>query len=367
MKIEIGLDKIRNLTTKAYKGVSNNRLAPVTSLMGLEFGPDGFVIRTFDGENHVVVKDRSFKTDEKSNITINAEIFKNLIDKVTTDKVGLEIKDRFLEVTANGTYRIEIVYDDDKVLTMKNVDNDLDKEGAVEVKVDRKVLQAALDYNEVSAAKTTEVLFETGAFMGKDIITTDEVLATITHKEFIPNNRFLFKYSTLHLIDIFDKDELTFKYCANGTVYDFALTDGNNLVRGVTMEGAADYPVKELTDLVMGGSTTIYCEVETAKILEILDRLSIFVTPYDNDRVDLSFTNSSLAISSKQSKAVEKIVPVSQYYDHDVLISLSLTPFKMQLSTIKDKTIKLYYGSEQSVRIGTAEADYLIATIQRGD
>ena len=89
MKIEITIEKIKALTTKAYKGVSNNRLAPITSLMGLEFSPEGLTIRTFDGENHVVVRDASIKTEEPANITMNADMFKNLIDKLTTKESDL--------------------------------------------------------------------------------------------------------------------------------------------------------------------------------------------------------------------------------------------------------------------------------------
>lgn len=358
MKIEVSLEKIKGLVTKAYKGVSNNRLAPITSLLGLEFSPDGLTIRTFDGENHVVVRDAEVKTAEPSNITIDANVFKNLMDKVTTKEVSLEIKDRYLEVNANGTYKIEIVYDDNQVLVMKNVDHDLDD--AESFTIDRKVLEAALDYNEVSAAKTTEVLFETGAFVGAKIITTDEVLATVTHKELVKGKEYLFKYSSLHLISVFNKDELTFKVRGK----DFYLTDGVNAVRGVFLDGVEEYPKSELLDLVLGGDQQLFVVAKTAELVNILDRLSIFVTPYDNDKVDFEFNEDGLCIRSNQSKAVENILVDCETPIQPQKLALSLTPLKLQLNTIKDEEVKLYYGSEASLRIGTKEADYLIATTQ---
>jgi len=362
MKIEITIEKIKALATKAYKGVSNNRLAPITSLMGLEFSPEGLTIRTFDGENHVVVRDASIKTEEPANITMNADMFKNLIDKLTTKTVSLEIKDKYLEVVGNGTYKMEIVYDDNQVLVMKNIDKDLAKEGTVKNTIDRKILQAALDYNEVSAAKTVEVLFETGAYMGDEIITTDEVLATVTHQSLVKGSKFLFKYSTLHLISVFEKDELDF--LVNGK--DFLITDGINAVRGTFLDGVEEYPSNEVLAWVTGNPDAKFVTVNTKDVVEALDRLSIFVTPYDNDRVDFEFRGKTLSIKSNQSKAVEVINVEAAQEANDVL-ALSLTPLKLQLATIKKEKINLYYSEAQSLRIGVDGIDYLIATVDTGE
>lgn len=359
MKISLKTEQFKQLLAKAYQGVSNNKLAPITSLMGMTFTSTGFAVRTFDGENYLVIKDPSITIEgEDVEVTVNANILKQLVDRITTPDIVLEIKeDRYLLISANGVYKIEIIYDDSKVLKIDAAENSLDHLPTEKIK--KKDLVDALLFNEAAAAKTTEVLFEMGVYFGDKVVTTDEILATVSNINLLPNKQFLFKLSSLHLVNVFDKDELSF-LCDDKS---FILKDDNHIIKGSFLREIEKYPVKEVLQW-LDTDTKEFVTVYVKDLMEALDRLSIFVTAYDNDKIVLSFSGGQLNISSSLSTATEHlVVAVEDGGSPNIEIPVSLNSLKVQLEAAKDEKVKLYYNTDKSLRMSSSRAEYLLASM----
>lgn len=359
MKVEFKTDILVDLVNKAYKGVGNNKLIPITSLIGLQFAEDGFYVRSYDGLNEVVIKDSSIKRDYDLNheeVVVNANILKALLDKITTDKIYLELDTNRLIITGNGEYILDIVYDEDIPLTMKRLP--FDDFNCETYTIKKNDLLVAITSNEASVDLNNQIVCETGALFSKKLITTDEILATLTNVELVKDKKFLFSYSTLHLVDIFNKDELIFKVNGNS----FKLTDGVNYIVGNFVQGVDEYPEESLLSLF--GDDLSCVGVKTQELVNALNRLSIFVKAFDRDDLNLILEKNTLTLKTNLSNAVETLKVTGDAPDYKEF-NVSLTKFLSQLSHIEDEEILLRYNSGAFIRFDTTNSIYLIAEVEK--
>ncbi len=359
MRVEFKTNNLVDLVSKAYKGVGNNKLIPITSLIGLQFSSDGFYVRSYDGLNEVVIKDASIKRDyelQYEEVVVNANILKSLLDKITTENIYLELTPNKLIITGNGEYFLDIVYDENVPLTMKRLDfNDY---GSETYNIKKSDLLVAVTNNEASVDLNNQIICETGALFSKKLITTDEILATLTDVELVKDKKFLFSYSTLHLVDIFNKDELIFK--VNGNT--FKLTDGINYIVGNFVQGLDEYPEESLLGLV--GEDVSCVGIKTQELIDSLNRLSIFVKAFDKDDLNMILEKNTLTLKTNLSNAVEVLKVCGEPVEYKEF-NVSLTKFLGQLSHIVEEEILLRYNSETFIRFDTANSIYLIAEVEK--
>ena len=78
--IVVKTNVLKEMMGKAIKGVTNNKLLPLTSLIGI-FCDDkkGLMLRTFDGYNSLVVSNGDITTKDSFYVVVYATAFNNLI------------------------------------------------------------------------------------------------------------------------------------------------------------------------------------------------------------------------------------------------------------------------------------------------
>lgn len=147
----IRIEKLQNACKNILTAVDSNTLSVITETLELV---------TVDNYLYMNVTNREYFAQVKIDIgevvdfhaTVNATLFLKLISQITTDTVELNIKDNYVVVVANGTYKIPLIFDGDKLLELpeieiKNVTN--------EFEIDSEILTSILQYNSKELLKGT--------------------------------------------------------------------------------------------------------------------------------------------------------------------------------------------------------------------
>lgn len=147
----IRIEKLQNACKNILTAVDSNTLSTITETLELV---------TVDNYLYMNVTNREYFAQVKIDIgevvdfhaTVNATLFLKLISQITTDTVELNIKDNYVVVVANGTYKLPLIFDGDKLLELpeieiKNVTN--------EFEIDSDILTSILQYNSKELLKGT--------------------------------------------------------------------------------------------------------------------------------------------------------------------------------------------------------------------
>lgn len=147
------------LKTKEFKEVCSTVLAATDSselstlTETLELKTEGKVLylNVTNKEYYASVK---FDLDAEVDFhaTVNSKLFLGLVKNITTESIELEVKSTYVEVKANGTYKIPLIFDGDKLMDLPviTIENE-----TVNMNVDSAVLDSIVTYNTKELLKGT--------------------------------------------------------------------------------------------------------------------------------------------------------------------------------------------------------------------
>lgn len=147
----IRIEKLQNACKNILTAVDSNTLSAITETLELVTVYNYLYMNVTNREYFAQVKiDIGEVVDFHA--TVNATLFLKLISQITTDTVELNIKDNYVVVVANGTYKLPLIFDGDKLLELpeieiKNVTN--------EFEIDSDILTSILQYNSKELLKGT--------------------------------------------------------------------------------------------------------------------------------------------------------------------------------------------------------------------
>ena len=101
-------------------GIDNTDISTLTETLELWTENKTLFLNVTNGEYYISVK---FPLDheEELHASVNANLFLKLISAVSTEDIELIKKDSYLQIKANGTYKIPFVYEDDEMLKLPKI------------------------------------------------------------------------------------------------------------------------------------------------------------------------------------------------------------------------------------------------------
>ena len=362
MKIKTEL--LQNMISKAIKGASNNNMIPITSLIGIEVHKDTLILMTTDGSNQLRINAKiDYDTLYGSNnfyTIVNADTFSKLVSKTTKEFIELENKENYLEVIGNGTYKLELAINEDgemvKFPEIKNLEGN-------QFTLNLPILQEQIKTAKASVAKTMEVPCLTGYYIGNNTISTDrQMVCFIQNREMeepllISSEmaELLLLVDGTDIIEILKKDNQLIFYTDKYTI------------AGKELEGKEMYPVAAIENLVaLNYKNSI--KINKQELLNILDRMSLFITDYDKNGVYLSFTADGLVIRSQKSNA-EEIIDFEGIIDAENTFNclVDIEMLKSQIETVSTDIIEIYYGQEKSIKIVDGDCSLVISLLEKSN
>lgn len=360
MQLKIKTEKLKDMVSRAIKGASNNKLIPITSLMAVELRSNILTLTTTDATNYLYIKEEKVEGDDFY-VVVPVEVFSKLVARMTCENVTLTLAEKMnvLEVKGNGNYNIELPMDEEgnPIKYPDPLDSiELDSSKATEIHLS--TVQAILNSVKPSLANTLEIPCYTGYYIGDRVVGTDTYkIASLNVK--IADEAMLVSQETMNLLDVMTSEKIWMQIVDDVIVF----TTPDCAVYATKMEGINDYSIGAISGLIAADFDSM-CKLPKATILQVLDRLSLFVGTYDKNGINLTFTSDGLQISSKSSSGVE-IIPYSESQNFkDFTCMIDIESLIAQIKAQVTDVIMLYYGKDNSIKMVDGNLTQILALME---
>lgn len=357
MKLTISTATLQNMVAKAMKGASCNKMIPLTGLMAIQLRDHLLTLITTDATNYLYVREDKVEGDDFY-VVIQAEMFSKLIARLTCEKVSLELKDNVLLVSGNGKYSIELPLDEEGELIkypdpLANL-----KAEPQNNEINLSTVKLILNTAKAALANTLEVPCYTGYYVGNKVVATDTYkICGINIKMW--DEPALISPEMMSLLDIFTEEKFYMVRSGNTIVFE----SKDCTVYGTLMDSIDDYQIDAIEGLLEQDFESS-CKLAKAQLLQLLDRLSLFVSPYDKNGIYLTFTRDGLQIESKQANSVE-IIPYTESTDfRDFTCCVDIEMLHSQIKANTGDGITIQYGEENAIKLTDGNVVQIVALLE---
>lgn len=357
MKMTINTSTLQNMVAKSMKGASCNKMIPLTGLMAIELKDHLLTLITTDATNYLYVREGKVEGDDFY-VVIQADMFAKLISKLTCEKVSLELKDNTLMVKGNGKYSIELPLDEEGELI--KYPNPLESVSGTlpENHINLSTIKLILNTAKAALADTLEVPCYTGYYVGNKVVATDTYkICGINIK--LWDEPALVSPEMMSLLDIFTEEK--FVVCRNGNIMIFE--SSNCTVYGTLMDSIDDYQIEAIDGLLEQGFDSS-CKLTKSALLQLLDRLALFVSPYDKNGVYLTFTRDGLQIESKQANSVELIPYAESENFRAFTCCVDIEMLHSQVKANTGDSITIHYGEDNAIKLTDGNVTQVVALLE---
>lgn len=145
-------EDLKNCCQSILAAVDSNEVSVVTETLELVSEGTFLYLNVTNREYYAQVKFDLNDECQPFHATVNANLFLKLISQITTDTIGLEIKENALVVTGNGTYKLPLIFDGEALLELPKINiNNV----TASFDVDSSILNSILTYNSKELTKGT--------------------------------------------------------------------------------------------------------------------------------------------------------------------------------------------------------------------
>ena len=354
MKLTIGTQRLQALLNKAVKGAGSNKLIPMTSLIAIKLKDGVLSLTTTDATNYLSLIEKDVAGDEFY-VAVQVDLLAKLVSRMTCDEVTLEVADNCLNVIGNGNYQIDIPLEDDgTAVKLPNPIETFKKDNKVGT-VDSSVILTALSSIKPALATTMEYPWFTCYYVKDSITATDTYTVADYTKGFLEDAK-LISSTVMDLLGLFvseinvyaDGDKMLFE-AENGAVY------------GTVPNGIENYSIDAIQGLVKQ-EFDHSCKIVKSSMLNLLDRISLFVGAYDNGKITLNFGKDSLEVTSRY--ASEIIEYTDKENAGEFVCSTDVNTLVTQVKAQSGSEITIEYGKDNALKIVDGDLTSVVALLE---
>ena len=359
MKFTMSTEKLKEMVARVVKGVGNNKLIPLTSLMAITLKNNRFILTTTDATNYLyIIEDKILGEDFYA--VVDANVFSKLISKMTCEHVILEIREDLncLQVKGNGTYKIELPVDENgeyikypdpysKVLEIQDC-------GVI----NRTTISVILDTIKPALATTLENPCYTGYYVGNNVLATDTYKIASLDLKLLDDAK-LISSEMMDLLAVMNTEKIKVDIVNNDIIY----STPDCIVMGKLMEGLDEFAIDPIMELV-NTEFEHSCSIPKNALLQLLDRLSLFVGTYDKNAIYLTFTREGLQISSKAASGVEIIDYVSSKDFTDFTCAIDIQMLTNEVKAIQSDVVNIQYGEDNAIKLVDGNITIIVALLE---
>lgn len=147
----IETSKLKEICSKILSAVDSSELSVITETLQIKAENNKLFLEVTNGEYFARIN-LDLATSENFHATVNANLFLKLISQVTTSDIELNVTDKNLTVKANGTYKLPLIFDNDKLLELPEIKiNNITKT----LTINSSILNSILTYNSKELTRGT--------------------------------------------------------------------------------------------------------------------------------------------------------------------------------------------------------------------
>lgn len=353
--------RMKEAVNKAIKGAGFNNLIPITSMIGIKLADGKLRLLTTDMTNTLCLIIDKISGDDMD-VTVDADKFGKLIAKITSEDIDLSVKNDVLYIKANGTYKLPLISDEDGLISFPDV-TDISDIKKADCKTKLSSVLQAYNINKSALAKTLENPALTGYYCGDKVITTDANVITFNDfKMFDMDDPLLISAQQMSLLALFTDEDISVYTTDSSIIF---ITD-SMIIDGGLMEGIDDFPATEV-NAYLDEAFTSSCKVPKDLLLATLDRLALFIEPYDKNGAYFTFGRKGINIHSKKDASTETLSYIESKDFKQFICCVDIPMLKEQLQANPEDTVKLYYGNENALKIESGKVIQVIALLEDED
>jgi DNA polymerase III sliding clamp (beta) subunit (PCNA family) len=356
MNLKIKTTELQGMISKAIECVSNNKLIPITSLISIRVENKKLILATTDYTNYLYVTSTSLVECEDFEVSVFADTLAKLIQKMTSEYTEFIVNEgeNILTIKGNGTYKMELPLDETgkPIKFPKKVDRDSLVITDFDFDVKISTIRSLINVNKSAMATDMNLPVLVNYYCGEQVITSNRKTCCWN-----PVNEFkkpmLISPRLMELLSVVSGDKITVHFVSSEGTAEHSevvfLTD-SDLIYAPISEGIETFPIVPLSNLINSEFNSMVT-LPRKEILDVIDRLSLFVSSYDKKAINLVFSDEGLLLSSKKSSGSElvkckggnNIVPFS--------CAINIEFFQAHLSSQDSELVDIYYGSPTAIKL----------------
>lgn len=358
MQLKLKTDELKNAVNKVVKGMGNNKLLPITEMLGINVEQNVLKLVSTDGSTKVQVYLGVEGNNETFSFVVNGKSFSQLVAKTTSEFVTLIIEKEKMTLRGNGTYSFSFPSDEDGNLIKLSpilIDVHTDQK---EVLVSTAELQRSYNVNKFSIAETNEIMAYTGFYYDKDgSITTNSLKIS-----YINNSLFetpvLLNGKFASLFSILSGDE-TSVFQNNS---ELMLVSGNVSILGYKMTEVVDFPIDDIKPF-LANDLPHKVRLNKKALLNLLERIAVFVTPFDKGSIKVDFTKEGLRVWTLDDVNNELIPYTDSENLEESSIKVDVTNFKDLVSSNPEDELVIMYGNPSAIKMTFGNVSQVLALV----
>lgn len=349
-------ERLKELTAYAIQGAGFDKLLDLSTYMGIRVANNMIYLNTTDGTNYLQVSDSCVSED--MDITVDAELFSKLISKLNSSEVELQVVDNTLVVKGKGKYTIALQPDENgDMLSFPN-----------------KFPDKAENIGTISALNMVRIASSVKASLGNNkdtpyynyyfgdiVASTDKAMMSIFNLAAF-NDTCLLNRNVVDIMLASNKD-ITILKADNQLVFESPISD-KGFIRICTLRQSAEGFNVDVIRKFAEFDVKSFCRFKKVEMLDLLDRLALFVNKFEDGVIVLHFTDSYVEVSSLSSSGIERIEYTESKDAEDITIKINIDRLKNQLKAYQSDIVDLYYGNEICIKLVDGDMTQLIALVK---
>lgn len=331
MQFKIATTKLHQILSKVSKGIGKSKVFPVTEYLQINLFEGVLSITATDTINFIHAHETGVE-GEDGTIIVQADQLIKLVSKTTKEEMKFNFDGAALVAKGNGTYKLPIFEDEEFPEYTFNHST----EGKT---IKTSLLKDAFNINEASISHDMVMPCLTGYNVGDTCVTTDGVKMCINNNLIFEGTeeRMLITQDLANLIHALTHDEVLVQKEGNKILF----TTPSIVIFGTELDGLEEYPdIAPLAELEYSNQA----QLSKSDLMNVLDRLSIFVDKNDNYGIRLNFVDEGVTIEDIKKNSSEFL----QYgedttIEDDTSLCVNLDFFKELLSVLSESNVILKF------------------------
>ena len=352
-------EKFQEICSTILAATDSAEISTLTETLELKVENKVLYLNVTNGEYYASVK-FDLESDEKFNAAVNANLFLKLIAAVTSENIELQSMGTYVLVKANGTYKIPMIFEGDKLLDLPKIEI---KNPTVKMKIGGGILESILNYNSKELLRGTvsrpvQKMFyvdETGCIT----FTTGACVNSFTLEKQV---KVLFNNRLVKLFKLFKNDMVDFTLGYDAISEELIQTKVEFKTDKITLTAVTGCNDELLNSVpvtaIRGRATAAYTNnvvLHKAELLEAVNRLLLFSAGYGSVKnlkpySEFVCNGDSMVIfdSNKENKEILKFKNDTKV-DTEYKMTLDLADLKLILDTITEEYVTLSFGNHQAI------------------
>lgn len=351
--------QLKDTCSKVLTAVESNSLSTITETLEL-LAKNGYLNINITNKEYYVRIKLPMEEQAEFHATVNAVLFLKLIFQTTKETVELNIKDNTLEVIGNGNYTLPLIYENDKLLELPEINiNNVTNQFTMSTGI----LKSILVYNskELTMGVATRPVQKLYYIDSKGCLTftTGACVNSFTLPEDI---KILVNNRIVKLFSLFDTDEVNFTLgqdsLSDGSVQTKICISNDCISLTAILSNDESLLSSVPVEAIRGRSNDDYpysISISKNELLQTLNRMLLFFTSSSSNICYSKFVFGKEQVVIKDTdRNNEEVIKYSntvldELEDSTYECLLDLNDIKNVISNFNDSFININFGNEQAI------------------